>query len=360
MIEKTQEQACAVPLIDRLRNVPEKAQYSLDVGKYETRYWPVGALCHEAADALSHLSDAQKGWNAGNAAPGDFSEDIAALATPPAADEAPAVPSQSFLREAVRTLLNKRAAWPDLVKMPEADAVRLQALLDLATPTDSAANAGAVPSDEAEGLLELVKDALYNAYGKGALGDFARSKNEQAKALGIAQAMDKLTIDTLATLRAALAPKADSSEPRAERVVEALMQCKKWAPLERHAMLDQAARDVEAVATPSPASEQVGEVSAQDLFRLASHWVDLRVKDIRNNEDSPEKRKAEDALFAACKTLSTAQPQADAGVSRLTDATEREFRHTLNRSIENGWISHEGAKEVRAAHGISPAPKEGD
>lgn len=48
------------------------------------------------------------------------------------------------------------------------------------------------------------------------------------------------------------------------------------------------------------------EAFAREIFRLASHWADLRVQDIRNKEDTPEKRKAEEALFAYCMSASPA------------------------------------------------------
>jgi hypothetical protein len=61
----SEDKACAVPLIERLRKVPKHARHAEDWPASKglgTSYYPTGALCHEAADALAqHQTERDSG-----------------------------------------------------------------------------------------------------------------------------------------------------------------------------------------------------------------------------------------------------------------------------------------------------------
>ncbi|QRF55785.1 hypothetical protein [Variovorax paradoxus] len=70
-----------------------------------------------------------------------------------------------------------------------------------------------------------------------------------------------------------------------------------------------------------PAPVQHDEVRRM-VFKLASHWADLRVRDIRKNENTPERRSAEDALFAYCISIPLDQSLTPPAVAAPAQAGE--------------------------------------
>lgn len=49
-------EACAVPLIERLRSVPRDQRQMVEIERFHHRSIPYGQFCHEAADALEELA----------------------------------------------------------------------------------------------------------------------------------------------------------------------------------------------------------------------------------------------------------------------------------------------------------------
>jgi len=260
--------------------------------------WSNGARAGKLArEALHHLSDAQKkegeaisdaeahavlgarayrnaydtGWKEALADRHDAQQNT----TPPAAAEAPAVPIPTSADQAALMCLLGEQWLRD--HAPE----RLKA-----TPTDSAVNAGAVLSDE-----QAI--AMWDAA--------ATATDEWAESLNMEPTREQCAGHMVRLL---LAPKADSSEPRAEPV---RMGCSVSIVSSR--MCERGMKGCVIQHEDSPASAQVGE-AFPETYCLHCEKAGPRTNDCWSTH-------VVNARSCEIAALSTAQPQADAGVSEL-------------------------------------------